>query len=127
MTLTVDTTAYGNTVLLRCSGRVVLGEGSVVLRDKTRAALRDGAKNIVLDMGEVNYIDSSGLGELVSAYTTTRNSGGELVLTGLRKKVVDLLSITKLLTVFPVFETADAALEHFKRGAATDGTDQPKV
>jgi anti-sigma B factor antagonist len=125
--LTVDTTAYGDTFLLRCNGRVVLGTGSQVLREKTTAALQDGAKNIVLDMGNVNYIDSSGIGELVSAYTTTRNSGGELVLTGLQKKVRDLLSITKLITVFQVFETADAALENFHAEAVPGESDEPKV
>ena len=97
--LTVDTTAYGNTVLLRCNGRVVLGS-SEGLREKTTTALQDGAKNIVLEMSGVNYMDSSGIGELLSAFTTTRNSGGELVLAGLQKKVRDLLSITKLITVF---------------------------
>ncbi len=131
MALTVAATAYGNTVLLTCEGRVVLGE-ACELRDKVKDALRDGARNLVLDLRGVNYVDSSGIGELVSAYTVTRNSGGELVLAGLQKKVRDLLSITRLIKVFQIFETAEEALEHFRRAAAASAEvaeviDEPKV
>src|SRR2546426_5250919 len=82
--------------IVDCSGRITLGEGSVTLRDTVRELLSKGRKKILLNLGEVNYIDSSGIGELVSAFTTVRNQGGELKLLNLTKKVHDLLQITKL-------------------------------
>src|SRR6185312_1070381 len=82
------------------SGRITLGEGSVVLRDTIRDLLSKGDKKILLNLGNVTYIDSSGIGELVSAFTSVRNQGGELKLLNLTKKVHDLLQITKLYTVF---------------------------
>ena len=86
--------------IVDCSGRITLGEGSVTLRDSVRDLLGKGNKRILLNLGDVNYIDSSGIGELVSAYTTVKNQGGELKLLNLTKKVHDLLQITKLYTVF---------------------------
>src|SRR5438876_11334578 len=85
-----------------CSGRITLGEGSVMLKDTVRELLSKGQKRILLNLGDVNYIDSSGIGELVSAFTTVRNQGGELKLPNLTKKVHDLLQITTLHTVFAV-------------------------
>jgi anti-sigma B factor antagonist len=112
--LITATTDQGVTVL-QCSGRVVLGE-SAGLRDAIRDALSRGETHIVLDLTGVNYIDSSGIGELVSGYTVTRNSGGNLLLAGLQKRVRDLLQITKLYTVFDVFENVSAAVESARTG-----------
>src|SRR5438477_5795392 len=95
------------------SGRITLGEGSVVLRDLVRELLGKGNKKILLNLGDVNYIDSSGIGELVSAYTTVKNQGGELKLLNLTKKVHDLLQITKLYTVFDVKDDEAAAVKSF--------------
>ena len=96
------------------SGRITLGEGSVILRDTVRDLVGKGNKKILLNLGEVNYIDSSGIGELVSAFTTVRNQGGELKLLNLTKKVHDLLQITKLYTVFDVKDDETAAIKSFK-------------
>jgi anti-sigma B factor antagonist len=95
------------------SGRITLGEGSVMLRDQVRDLLSKGNKKILLNLGEVNYIDSSGIGELVSAFTTVRNQGGDLKLLNLTKKVHDLLQITKLYTVFDVKDDETAAVKSF--------------
>ncbi|HLI63956.1 MAG TPA: STAS domain-containing protein [Terriglobales bacterium] len=97
------------------SGRITLGEGSVVLRDTIKDLLSKGQKKILLNLGDVSYIDSSGIGELVSAFTSVRNQGGELKLLHLTKKVHDLLQITKLYTVFDVKDdeaTAVGAFNH---------------
>src|SRR6185312_9888372 len=92
------------------SGRITLGEGSVVLRDTIRDLLSKGDKKILLNLGNVTYIDSSGIGELVSAFTSVRNQGGELKLLNLTKKVHDLLQITKLYTVFDIRDDETAAI-----------------
>ena len=97
------------------SGRITLGEGSVVLRDTVRDLLAKGEKRLLLNLGDVTYIDSSGIGELVSAFTTVRNQGGELKLLNLTKKVHDLLQITKLYTVFDVKDDETAAISSFKK------------
>jgi len=99
--------------IVDCSGRITLGEGSVILRDTVRELLAKGQKKILLNLADVNYIDSSGIGELVSAFTTVRNQGGELKLLNLTKKVHDLLQITKLYTVFDVKEEEAAAVKAF--------------
>jgi len=99
--------------IVDCSGRITLGEGSVILRDMVRELLSKGNKKIVLNLAEVNYIDSSGIGELVSAFTTTKNQGGELELLNLTKKVNDLLQITKLYTVFDVKDDETEAIRAF--------------
>lgn len=123
MPLQIATTYHGGIAVLQCEGRIVLGE------PEFRAALREawagGAKRIVLDFAGVDYMDSSGIGELVSAYTTTRNSGGELVLVGLTKKVRDLLTITKLITVFQVFDNADAAIGSLGNVGQSQVRDEP--
>ncbi len=92
------------------SGRITLGEGSTMLRDIVRDLIAKGQKKILLNLGDVTYIDSSGIGELVSAFTTVRNGGGELKLLNLTKKVHDLLQITKLYTVFDIKD--DEAVAH---------------
>jgi anti-sigma B factor antagonist len=95
------------------SGRITLGEGSVVLRDTIKDLLGKGQKKILLNLGDVSYIDSSGIGELVSAFTSVRNQGGELKLLHLTKKVHDLLQITKLYTVFDVKDDEAGAITAF--------------
>jgi len=101
--------------ILDLSGRITLGEGSVQLRDAIRDLLSKGQKLILLNLADVNYIDSSGIGELVSAYTTVRNQGGELKLLNLTKKVHDLLQITKLYTVFDVKDDEATAIASYTR------------
>jgi anti-sigma B factor antagonist len=100
--------------VLDLSGRITLGEGSVQLRDAIRDLIGKGQRNILLDVGEVSYIDSSGLGELVSAYTTARNQGAKLKLLKLTKKVHDLLQLTKLYTVFDIYDDEASAIASFK-------------
>lgn len=99
------------------AGRITLGEGSVVLRDTIKDLVAKGHKDILLNLGDVNYIDSSGIGELVSAFTTVRSQGGELKLLNLTKKVHDLLQITKLYTVFDIKDDETAAVRSFKKQA----------
>jgi anti-sigma B factor antagonist len=94
-------------------GRITLGEGSVTVRDTVHDLLSKGQKRILLNLGGVNYIDSSGIGELVSAFTAAKKQGGELKLLNLTKKVHDLLQITKLYTVFDVKEDEALAVNSF--------------
>jgi anti-sigma B factor antagonist len=108
-----NTREVGGVAVVDLNGRITLGEGSVVLRDQVRDLLAKGQKKILLNMGEVSYIDSSGIGELVSALTTVRNQGGELKLLNLTKKVHDLLQITKLYTVFDIKDDEAAAVGSF--------------
>jgi anti-sigma B factor antagonist len=95
------------------NGRITLGEGSVVLRDTIRDLIGKGNKKILLNLGDVTYIDSSGIGELVSAFTAVRREGGELKLLNLTKKVHDLLQITKLYTVFDIKDDEATAIKAF--------------
>jgi len=114
MNMKTTTRQVDGVSIMDCSGRITLGEGSVILRDAVRELLSKGNKKILLNLGDVSYIDSSGIGELVSAYTTVRNQGGELKLLNLQKKVHDLLQITKLYTVFDVREDEANAIKSFK-------------
>jgi anti-sigma B factor antagonist len=109
-----NTRQVDSVTIVDLSGRITLGEGSVILRDVVRDLVGKGSKKILLNLGEVNYIDSSGIGELVSAFTSVRNHGGELKLLNLTKKVHDLLQITKLYTVFDVKDDETAAIKSFK-------------
>jgi anti-sigma B factor antagonist len=99
--------------IVDCSGRITLGEGSITLRETITQLLGKGEKKILLNLGDVNYIDSSGIGELVSAFTTVRKQGGDLKLLNLTKKVHDLLLITKLYTVFDVKDDEAVAVKSF--------------
>ena len=101
--------------ILDLSGRITLGEGSVVLRDTIREVLGKGEKKILLNLGDVTYIDSSGIGELVSAFTAVRKEGGDLKLLNLTKKVHDLLQITKLYTVFDVKDDEAQAVAAYSK------------
>lgn len=114
MNLRISTRQVDGVNIVDCNGRITLGEGSVVLRDTVKDLLAKGQKKILLNLGEVNYIDSSGIGELVSAFTTVKNQGGELKLLNLTKKVHDLLQITKLYTVFDVQDDEAAAVKSFR-------------
>ena len=100
--------------IIDLSGRIALGEGSALLRKTIRDLLEDGQSKILLNLGDVNYIDSSGIGELVSGFTAVRNRSGELKLLNLTKKVNDLLQITKLFTVFDVFSDEQTAVRSFE-------------
>jgi anti-sigma B factor antagonist len=115
VSMKVTTRQVDGVTILDLNGRITLGEGSVQLRDAIRDLLSKGSKLILLNLAEVNYIDSSGIGELVSAYTTVRNQGGELKLLNLTKKVHDLLQITKLYTVFDVKEDEASAIASYTR------------
>jgi anti-sigma B factor antagonist len=112
--LTIASREVDGVAVLDLSGRITLGEGSVQIRDAIRDLLGKGHKSILLDLGDVNYIDSSGLGELVSAYTSARNQGAGLKLLKLTKKVHDLLQLTKLYTVFDIFDDEAAAIASFR-------------
>jgi anti-sigma B factor antagonist len=105
----------GDATVIDLSGRITLGEGSAMLREMLKDLLRKGHKHIVLNLGDVSYIDSSGIGELVSGFQTVRTNGGELKLLNLTKKVHDLLQITKLYTVFDIHSDEDAALSSFRK------------
>ena len=106
----------GDVTILDMSGKITIGEGSVALRTAVRRLLEEGKKKILLNLAGVNYIDSSGIGELVSSYTAITNIliGGQLKLLNLTQKLQDLLTITKLLTVFDVYESEAEALSSFK-------------
>jgi anti-sigma B factor antagonist len=108
-----STRQVNDVAIVDLSGQIKLGEGSSVLRDTVKNLLSKGQKNILLNLGDINYIDSSGIGELVSAFTSVRNQGGELKLLHLTKKVHDLLQITKLYTVFHVLDDETAAIAAF--------------
>ena len=114
MALTIASREVDGVTVLVLSGRITLGEGSVQLREAVRDLISKGSKTILLNMGDVNYIDSSGLGELVSAYTTAKNQGAQVKLLNLTKKVKDVLQLTKLYTVFDVYEDEASAISSFK-------------
>ena len=114
MSMKASTRQVDGVTIVDLSGRITLGEGSVVLRDTIKDLLGKGQKKILLNLGDVSYIDSSGIGELVSAFTSVRNQGGELKLLNLTKKVHDLLQITKLYTVFDVKDDEATAIAAFK-------------
>ena len=115
MSMKASTRQIDGVTIVDLSGRITLGEGSVVLRDTVKDLLGKGQKKILLNLGDVSYIDSSGIGELVSAFTSVRNQGGELKLLHLTKKVHDLLQITKLYTVFDVKDDEAAAIVAFAK------------
>jgi anti-sigma B factor antagonist len=112
--LTIASRSVDGVSVLDLSGRITLGEGSVQLRDAVRDLIGKGQKNILLNLGDVNYIDSSGLGELVSAYTTAKNQGASVRLLSLTKKVKDVLQLTKLYTVFDIYDDEAVAIGSYK-------------
>ena len=115
MSLTVKTRRVDNAVVVDMSGRLTIGEPVLLLRETVRVLVNDGARNFILNLGEVSYIDSSGLGELVSLFTTVRNKQGDVKLLNLTAKAKDLLQMTKLLTVFDVYDDESKALAALKK------------
>jgi anti-sigma B factor antagonist len=113
MSATIKNRQNGDVVLVDVGGKITLGDGSVAIREAVKKLVADGSKKIVLNLGEVTYIDSSGIGELVSAFTSVSNNGGNLKLLNLTKRVHDLLQITKLYTVFEVFNDEASAVASF--------------
>ncbi len=113
MSVKLSSRQVGDVTVLDVAGRITLGEGSSALRDTLRDLVSKGQKKILLNLGEVSYIDSSGIGELVSGFTTVANHGGQLKLLGLTKRVKDLLQITKLYTVFDVHDDEAGAVRSF--------------
>ena len=114
MSVKLNTRQVGDVSVVDVAGRITLGEGSSALRDALRGLVSGGQKKILLNLGEVSYIDSSGIGELVSGFTTVTNNGGQLKLLNLAKRVKDLLQITKLYTVFDVREDEADAVRSFE-------------
>jgi anti-sigma B factor antagonist len=109
----IDQRAVGDVVVLDLKGKITLGEGDELLKDKVNSLVNQGHKKIVLNLADVPYIDSAGLGEIVRTYTTVSRQGGSLKLLNLTKRITDLLSITKLLTVFETFDSEKEAVGSF--------------
>lgn len=113
MSVKLTSRQVGDVTVLDAAGRITLGEGASQFRDTIRDMISKGQKKILLNLSEVSYIDSSGIGELVSGFTTVTNGGGQLKLVGLSKRIKDLLQITKLYTVFDVYEDEAEAVRSF--------------
>src|SRR5438552_16100251 len=113
----IEERTIGDVVVLDVKGRVQLGEGDELLRDKVNSLLNQGRKKIVLNLAQVPYIDSAGLGEVVRTFTTVSRQGGQLKLLNLTKRITDLLAITKLLTVFETFDAESDAVKSFASSA----------
>ena len=113
----IDERTVGDVVVLDIKGRVQLGEGDEMLKDKVNSLLNQGRKKIVLNLAEVPYIDSAGLGEVVRTFTTVSRQGGQLKLLNLTKRITDLLAITKLLTVFDTYDSEQEAVQSFSASA----------
>ena len=113
----IEERMVGDVVLLDLKGKITLGEGDELLKDKVNSLVNQGHKKIVLNLAEVPYIDSAGLGEVVRTYTTVSRQGGSLKLLNLTKRITDLLSITKLLTVFETFDSENEAVRSFSASA----------
>ena len=113
MSVKLTTRKVGDVTVIDAAGRITLGEGASTFRDSIRDLANKGEKKILVNLGEVSYIDSSGIGEMVSGFTTVTNHGGQLKLLGLSKRVKDLLQITKLYTVFEVFDDEASAVRSF--------------
>jgi anti-sigma B factor antagonist len=105
----------GDVTIIDLNGKMTLGEGDELLRDKVNSLISQGQKKLVLNLAEVPYIDSAGLGEIVRTYTTVSRQGGALKLLSLTKRIQDLLAITKLLTIFETFDTEDEAVKSFSQ------------
>src|SRR5215470_1320663 len=118
MSLNVKTRKIDNIVVVDMSGRLTIGEPVLLLRETLRVQVNDGVRLIILNLADVSYIDSSGLGELVSAYTTVRNKAGDVKLLNLTAKAKDLLQMTKLLTVFDVYDNEAKAVTALKEKAS---------
>jgi anti-sigma B factor antagonist len=118
MSLNINVRETGNVVILDLNGRITLGETAASLRDTIRELLDGGQKNILLNLGDVSYIDSSGLGQLVGSFATVTSRGGQLKLLNLQKKLQELMQITKLITVFDTHTSEATALRSFGTAAS---------
>jgi len=107
--------SVGDVMILDLKGKITLGEGDELLKDKVNSVVNQGHRKMVLNLAEVPYLDSAGLGEVVRAYTTVSRQGGHLKLLNLTKRITDLLSITKLLTVFETFDSESDAVKSFSK------------
>jgi anti-sigma B factor antagonist len=112
--LNISERQAGDVTILDLGGKITIGEGSVALRTAIRRLLEEGKKKILLNLADVGYVDSSGIGELVSSFTSINKEGGQLKLLNLTQKIQDLLAITKLLTVFDVYDDEATALNSYK-------------
>ncbi len=117
MNLTIETRVADGITIVSCHGRIILGEEASALRE-TLKHLLSSTRQIVLNLSGVNYIDSSGLGTLVGVYSSARAGGADIKLAGLGQRLRDTLSITKLVTVFEVYDSEQQAIAAFRRGAA---------
>jgi anti-sigma B factor antagonist len=117
MQLKLNTRTENGVTIIDCNGRIVFGEESALLRDTVKKLIGENSQ-IVLNLADISYIDSGGLGTLVALYTTAHNAGGSVKLANLTQRVGDLLQVTKLLTVFEVYDSEEKAVESFKKGAA---------
>jgi anti-sigma B factor antagonist len=113
----IEERAVGDVTVLDLKGRITLGDGDEILKDKVNSLVNQGRRKIVLNLADVPYVDSAGLGEIVRTYTTVSRQGGSLKLLSLTKKITDLLSITKLLTVFETFDSEADAVRSFAASA----------
>ena len=113
----IEERAVGDVTLLDLKGKMTLGEGDELLKDKINSLAMQGRRKIVLNLADVPYIDSAGLGEIVRTYTTISRQGGQLKLLNLTKRITDLLSITKLLTVFETYDSEADAVRSFAPSA----------
>jgi anti-sigma B factor antagonist len=113
----IEERSVGGVMVLDLKGKVTLGDGDELLKDKVNSLVNQGHRKIILNLAEVPYIDSAGLGEIVRTYTTVSRQGGSLKLLNLTKRISDLLSITKLLTVFETFDSEKEAVQSFSASA----------
>ena len=117
MQLRLSTRTMDGILIVDCAGRIVFGEESAILRDTVRKSITEHNR-LVLNLGGISYIDSGGLGTLVSLYTTAHNAGGRVKLANLTQRVGDLLNVMKLHSIFEVFESEEQAVQSFRKGAA---------
>ena len=111
----IEQRVVGDVAIIQVLGDITLGKGGdVILKDKIQSLLQQGYRKLLLDLGNVSYVDSAGLGQLVQVYATTSHLGGSLKLLNLTKRLKDLLVLTKLLTVFDTYDSESAAMESFK-------------
>jgi anti-sigma B factor antagonist len=120
MSVKLTTHAKGDVTVVDASGKLTLGEATSALRTTIRELVQGGSRKIVLNMADVTYMDSSGLGELIAAHTTVTTAGGEIKLLNLAKRVHDLLKLTKLYTVFEAFEDEATAVASFSGAKAAE-------
>lgn len=113
----IEQRTVGEIVILDLRGKITLGEGDELLKDKVNSLVNQGHKKVILNLAAVPYIDSAGLGEIVRTYTTVSRQGGSLKLLNLTKRITDLLSITKLLTVFETYDSENEAVRSFSASA----------